>query len=402
MEAKYLDISLIDPDRVVIYEKWVDYIEPPRCNTRGGAKENETSENDQCDEVNEYSQDEDEPLSGVIPQDEPEKMQMELRRIGLLSIEDGKYHKYCGYNQFTVESYPIPSKEDGWKDHIDSIKEEYYNDCEDDEKESNDEELEKYIKKGLKRHGKWVRERICDPTAKMFVPGESVIEKHKGFAMYETLDNGGIGFLVFIGKDENDIMDSVYVYGRTRDVIPREMYMSDDYEYTIFETLIKKYNPSEIFIGKSPFNKMTGFSGGHGDKWDGNSILMRIGTENEFKYVHIGTNVFEFTTDEVINKYVSSVGNNCVPYPYAESKNLCYDMSNREKTPVTDHPDRDIKGEVFNGHDIKATYEPMDNVVKITGRDTDVAKIPLDCKEETRCVKFCGPVQVKLMGNTCV
>ena len=40
----------------------------------------------------------------------------------------------------------------------------------------------------------------------------------------------------------------------------------------------------EVFIGKSPVNAMTTFSGGHGPRFDGNSILLK----REKDYVFVG------------------------------------------------------------------------------------------------------------------
>ena len=69
-----------------------------------------------------------------------------------------------------------------------------------------------------------------------------------------------------------------------------------------------------IFIGKSPKNQRTNFSGGYGSKFTGNSILLQI-TKN--KYVFIGDKIFSFTSKSEIKKFISPVGNNDVPYPYA-------------------------------------------------------------------------------------
>jgi len=77
---------------------------------------------------------------------------------------------------------------------------------------------------------------------------------------------------------------------------------------------ILDFNASKIFIGKSPLNKMSGFSGGHGKRFDGNSILLHM-QENE--YVFIGHEIYKFTAFSEIVKYVSPVGNSDVPYPYA-------------------------------------------------------------------------------------
>lgn len=79
-------------------------------------------------------------------------------------------------------------------------------------------------------------------------------------------------------------------------------------------TPLFSYNPERIFIGKSPLNSMTSFSGGHGPAFDGNSVLLHI---EDDKYVYIGHVIYEFRSQNKIIDYISPVGNNCVPYPYA-------------------------------------------------------------------------------------
>ena len=73
-------------------------------------------------------------------------------------------------------------------------------------------------------------------------------------------------------------------------------------------------NVDKIFIGKSPLNEMTRFSGGSGDDFDGNTILIHLGG---LRYVFIGRQIYTFTSESEIQKYVSPVGNNDIPYPYA-------------------------------------------------------------------------------------
>jgi hypothetical protein len=70
----------------------------------------------------------------------------------------------------------------------------------------------------------------------------------------------------------------------------------------------------QIFIGKSEKNKMTEFSGGYGRKFDGNSILLHLHSN---QYMFIGDEVYVFTSIGKIKSFVSPVGNNDVPYPYA-------------------------------------------------------------------------------------
>ena len=59
---------------------------------------------------------------------------------------------------------------------------------------------------------------------------------------------------------------------------------------------------------------MTEFSGGHGPAFDGNSLLLK---NPDGKYVYVGYLIFEFTPLADIVEFVSPVGNNDVPYPYA-------------------------------------------------------------------------------------
>ncbi len=81
---------------------------------------------------------------------------------------------------------------------------------------------------------------------------------------------------------------------------------------------ILSFDVKKCFIGSSPKNEMTLFSGGYGKKFYGNSILLHI-KDNE--YVYIGSEIYSFQSMSEIVKYVSPVGNSDVPYPYAIDKN---------------------------------------------------------------------------------
>ena len=78
-----------------------------------------------------------------------------------------------------------------------------------------------------------------------------------------------------------------------------------------------------VDIGKSILNESTKFSGGHGKKFDGNSILVQLKNN---KYLFIGNNIKEFKLDDEIEKYYSSVGNSDVPYPIILGKKNVYFM----------------------------------------------------------------------------
>jgi hypothetical protein len=69
-----------------------------------------------------------------------------------------------------------------------------------------------------------------------------------------------------------------------------------------------------IFIGASPKNPMTEFSGGFGDKFLGNSILLHVAG---LTYVFLGHEIYQFDALAPIKTFVSPVGNNDVPYPFA-------------------------------------------------------------------------------------
>tara|TARA_Y100000741_G_scaffold99113_1_gene73562 strand:- start:160 stop:939 length:780 start_codon:yes stop_codon:yes gene_type:complete len=123
---------------------------------------------------------------------------------------------------------------------------------------------------------------------------------------YYTHDNGARPFKVII-DDKN-----VYIYKYKK-------YDEDTNTFLYSEKSIKYekknyFKCMNIFIGKSPKNKKTIFSTAYGSKFTGNSILLQI-TKN--KYIFIGHIIFSFTSKSEIKKFVSPVGNNDVPYPYA-------------------------------------------------------------------------------------
>ena len=65
------------------------------------------------------------------------------------------------------------------------------------------------------------------------------------------------------------------------------------------------FSAERVFVGESPK---------HGARFDGNSLLLHL---EGLKYVFVGESVFSFTAKSPITKYVSPVGNNDVPYPWA-------------------------------------------------------------------------------------
>lgn len=322
---EYLSTNLIDPDQIVIYTKWI---------TLGDYQE-------------------------------------EYRKICLL--DGDRCHMYRGFNQFTIETYPIPLKIDGWISMFEVITDEYVN-------------LEDTLSENvLNKKRKWIRKNVCDPTVSQFIPMFDPHSIHSESKMYKTLDNYGIGFIVFLD------LNIAHVYARTTDWIGPDLV--DDSR--IFVNLVKSFEFEEIFIGRSDLNEMTEFSGGHGSKWDGNSILLRI---SNLSYVYIGTTVTEFETDELIVSYMSSVGNNCVCYPYAESENYCYCMNTMARTNVADHPDRVFTGSVSYVENI----DYVDMVHRqIAGRDSVNYISGTSPNEKTNSVRFLEEKQMFIVENTC-
>jgi len=356
-QPKYLNMNELDPNRVVNFIKWV-------------------------------------PDS-----DSEENMVRLYQKIGMLPLtnnDNNMYHKYCGFNKFTEKLFSIPTKENGWLSLLEQMLEEF------NENNENDETLEDFFKHFYENFRKRVLSTMCNPNVSEFTNDKRIMfdDIYVGWKCYSTLDNYSIGFVVPI----NELKNKAHIYGRT----PRIISDSDDDDDNtddkkFFNKLISEYEPIEIFIGKSKVNEMTTFSGGYGDKWNGNSILLRINPLNQnddkFHYVHIGTVVFEFMTDEKIIKYVSSVGNNCVPYPYAESENWCYCMSEQCKTPIGQHPNRKNVGNISFINNVE--YTPIDNLKIIAERDSLVCKYAASAKKKTNCFRFLEPVEMKLMENTC-
>jgi hypothetical protein len=338
INEEHLDIATLDPKKIISFNKWV---------------------------VN-------------------ENKKFKHTLVGHLSADGTGYHKYCSYNKFSKQILAIPSSDDGWLNNVESARYDYQED------DNGEKTFEEYLEYSQKFFMTWIDQHICNPDVKYFeTKKESCVDKHKNCDLYKTLDNYSIGFVVLIGRGNND----TYVYGMTRDVLP-DNYNGD--ETILFDMLIAKYVPLDIFIGRSIFNEMTDFSGGYGEKWNGNSILLRIGHFNEYRYVHVGIRVFEFVVDEKITKYVSSVGNNCVPYPYAESKNWVYDMCRQQRFPISDNLNRAVKGHVYDSDNTNAHKI---EIVHIASRGIKYMRSSINCNEPATYILLDSPFE--LCANTC-
>lgn len=144
---------------------------------------------------------------------------------------------------------------------------------------------------------------------------------HKGYTTYLIHDNGGRPFLVAIkGK-------KVKIYR----IDPKIYSYADKIQKYYYTYLINEYTTKKIFIGKSPKNKLTEYSGGFGKYFDGNSILLEL---TGGKYIYIGSEIYQFTPKSTILSFTSPVGNSDIPYPFAMDEENIYFMLYAVYVPI--------------------------------------------------------------------
>ena len=80
--------------------------------------------------------------------------------------------------------------------------------------------------------------------------------------------------------------------------------------------LVYEQECDQVFVGKSPLCPMTECSGGDGPDFDGNTLLLKPQAD-ENVYLFVSSAIQSFVPQAPIVGYVSPVGNNDVPYPYA-------------------------------------------------------------------------------------
>mmetsp|Transcript_14067 Transcript_14067/g.26288 ORF Transcript_14067/g.26288 Transcript_14067/m.26288 type:complete len:205 (+) Transcript_14067:37-651(+) len=121
-------------------------------------------------------------------------------------------------------------------------------------------------------------------------PATSVAERASG--AYLTHDNGGRPFKVVV-----DWPDGSKATIQVFKVVQNE----ESYD----EKACISFSAERVFVGRSPE---------HGRIFDGNSLLLHV---EGLKYIFVGHKIFSFTAKSMITEYVSPVGNNDVPYPWA-------------------------------------------------------------------------------------
>lgn len=140
--------------------------------------------------------------------------------------------------------------------------------------------------------------------------------------VYTTQDNGSEPFQVVNSENVNENINIVTILTH----LEHNYYGSEDEDEDEKEKylyVVGRYeNVIDIMVGKDLDNKI----------WDGSAVLIQIKSENDkFRYVHIGTTVYEFSTSELITKFHSRMGNNTVTDPIGESENYVYFMRNDMK-----------------------------------------------------------------------
>lgn len=148
----------------------------------------------------------------------------------------------------------------------------------------------------------------------MEVQARAVGNLHSTSGKYDIHDNYGRPWTVYVTYDIRVGICNVLVHRNSH---------GDFNNPGITQILVHTYEAKDVFIGKSPINRTTTFSGGHGPEFDGNSILIRVANLPE-TYIFIGQKIFSFTPYAPIVEFVSHVGNNDVPYPYAIDKDGRY------------------------------------------------------------------------------
>ena len=133
---------------------------------------------------------------------------------------------------------------------------------------------------------------------------------------YKTLDNGGHPFRVEVTAEKKVTVWKIeYDQDDDGDV---EAHGEEPDEQ---EVLLLSVQASKVFVGTSPENACTKFSAGFGPEWDGNSVIFQKADETDSvfcEYYFVGVDFFKFSTISPIVYFTSPVGNNAVPYPWAQ------------------------------------------------------------------------------------
>lgn len=189
----------------------------------------------------------------------------------------------------------------------------------------------------VKVNNNYVNKYYCDNKLSNSINNKTKkVSLPKNAKSYLIHDNGGRPFKVVIYKSTSN-KQIVDIY-KIDDILNNKL---------TYNTKIISYIPTKIFIGKSPKNEMTSFSAGYGPKFDGNSILLCLNDKTN-EYVYIGEEIYSFKAKNTIKTYVSPVGNNDVPYPYAiDNSNNYYLMTENTIINMNNISDKKILNDPY-------------------------------------------------------
>lgn len=131
--------------------------------------------------------------------------------------------------------------------------------------------------------------------------------------IYYTNDEGSTPFKVVVNTDNTIIYKEKIIFSNN---------------YNLF---VQKYEPNEIYIGNSNINILC-----DNNKYEGNCILLKIKNHkkqytesivhnNDYKYVYIGHNVYEFNIEnDDVFEYFYSVVDEDISYPILVGKKNIY------------------------------------------------------------------------------
>lgn len=220
--------------------------------------------------------------------------------VGLKGKTDGYYYPATRVvNYFSNKEVPIPKS-----------------------KNINIDEFSKYSRVQF-----YVSENVCQNISPDLKLSPKVQKYLSNSQKYYTFNNGINPFLVIIKNNPANVLIM-----SMNDFIEDIFYGNPEEKIIMYGNLVKEYKKCDnIFIGKSPKNKMTEFSGAHGQHWDGNSILIKP-NKTKLKYIFIGGHqIYEFEALSEITDFLSPIGNNDCPYPFAvdEQNNIYLMIENK-------------------------------------------------------------------------
>ena len=189
---------------------------------------------------------------------------------------------------------------------------------------------------------------------------------------FRTMFNGAYPFQVDV--DRNQVRISALVDGT-----------DDQYQE------LRTFTFMEFFVGRSPVTKMSSYSGGHGPRFDGNSVLFLKDIsikdkDTTFEYVWVGSLYGTFRVPNKIVFYQSEVGNNDVPYPWAvdDQTNVIFFIGDERKDGLSllrnSPPQLDLQKVLANQQDFMQLADPKneDSVrsAKILNKERALYKTP--------------------------